>query len=287
MNKEQAEAARYFAESRSWAVDRLEALKTSRRRMAAVAIGAAALSIVEGLALIALLPLKTVVPYMVLVDRHTGYVQAIDPTGRSALARDDALIQSLLVQYVEAREAYDAGQVRTAYARVGLWSAEAARADYQRGMNPGNPESPIARYPASTVIEASVKSVSPIAPGTALVRFDTIRRDGDAPAGPVQPWAAVIRYRFADAAMSTADRFHNPLGFQVVRYRRDAEALPPADRAAELSAATAPPPRAVAIPAALPVPVRPARVQTAARTILIDDRSLPMGNPLAPPAGAR
>jgi type IV secretion system protein VirB8 len=37
---------------------------------------------------------------------------------------------------------------------------------------------------------------------------------------------ATISFRYTDADMSAADRLVNPLGFQVVRYRKDAEALP-------------------------------------------------------------
>jgi type IV secretion system protein VirB8 len=42
---------------------------------------------------------------------------------------------------------------------------------------------------------------------------------------------AVINYRFSGEPMTVADRLLNPLGFQVVRYRKDEEALPPADLA--------------------------------------------------------
>jgi type IV secretion system protein VirB8 len=38
---------------------------------------------------------------------------------------------------------------------------------------------------------------------------------------------AVIRYRYSGEPLRLEDRLVNPLGFQVLRYRRDAEALPP------------------------------------------------------------
>jgi type IV secretion system protein VirB8 len=64
--------------------------------------------------------------------------------------------------------------------------------------------------------------------GTALVRFDTLRQDRSGYADTGQPWVAVVRYRFVDAPMQLDDRLINPLGFQVVSYRRDAEGPPPA-----------------------------------------------------------
>ena len=71
-----------------------------------------------------------------------------------------------------------------------------------------------------------MKSVSPLGAGAALVRFETQRRDAGAQVQPPRAWVAVIRYRFSGEPMTREDRFVNPLGFQVRRYRRDAEALP-------------------------------------------------------------
>jgi len=71
---------------------------------------------------------------------------------------------------------------------------------------------------------------------SALVRFDTIRRDDGGAAHSALPWVAVIEYRFSGEPMSAADRFVNPLGFQVLRYRRDPEALSSLDQAEPLQA---------------------------------------------------
>ena len=40
-------------------------------------------------------------------------------------------------------------------------------------------------------------------------------------------WVTVIRYAYSSAQLSIADRMINPLGFQVSRYRRSYEILPP------------------------------------------------------------
>ena len=77
-----------------------------------------------------------------------------------------------------------------------------------------------------------MKSVSPVGRDVAMVRFETRRRDAGGQLGPPSAWVAVIRYRFSGEPMSIEDRFINPLGFQVVRYQRNPEALPPAEAAA-------------------------------------------------------
>jgi type IV secretion system protein VirB8 len=263
ISRENLEA--YYKEAEGWSHDRIEELRKSRKAAWIVGGAAVVIALLEAIALIALTPLKTVVPYTLLVDRQTGYVQALDPINPAKVSGDTALTQSLLVQYVTAREGFDADSVQATYRRTALWSAEKARADYVALMQGTNPNSPLQVYPRGTVIDVRVKSVSALAKNVAMVRFDTVRRDAGGQAVPVGSWAAIVRYRFTPDAMSTEDRFVNPLGFQVVRYRRDAEALPPPETAAEdaqsgARAAVAPPaqgaPTAI-VPAPVPAPSRP------------------------------
>ncbi len=242
----------YYREAGSWAADQIGALKKSTRIAWIVAGAAAVVAVVEGFALITLMPLKTVVPYTLMVDRTTGFVQELKPLDPGQITPDKALVQSMLVQYVIGRESFDIASVQADYRKVGLWSAEQARTDYLNRMRNGGPDSPLTLYPRSTVIETRVKSVSPLDNQSALVRFETIRRDAGGQAAPARPWAAVVEYRFSGEPMSTEDRFLNPLGFQVVRYRRDAEAL---ETATEVAPPPPPPPVSLEPVDAVPVPV--------------------------------
>jgi type IV secretion system protein VirB8 len=216
----------YFQAAESWAADRAAELTASRRIAWIVAGVAAAIAVLEAIALVLLTPMKTVVPYTLLVDRQTGHVEALDPLERETVSPDRALVRSFLVQYVIARESFDIDSLNDTYRKVALWSAEEARSRYLAEMQASNPLSPLASLPRRALLEVQVRSVSSLDADTSMVRFTTIRRD---PGGqPQEPryWAAVLTYRFSGAAMSAEDRMINPLGFQVVRYRRDAETLP-------------------------------------------------------------
>jgi type IV secretion system protein VirB8 len=230
-----------------------------------VAIGAGTVAVLEAGALILLTPLKTVEPYTLLVDRTTGYVQALKPLDADKIAPDAALTQSFLVQYVIARESFDRDVVQANYNKVASWSAEQARSGYVNLMQVSNPQSPLVLYPPATVIETRVKSVSPLGRNVALVRFDTVRRD---PGGQVQPprsWVSVIRYRFSGEPASLEERFVNPLGFRVLRYRRDPESAPPPE------------------PVATPVPVE---VVSGTSTTVTTTTTAPGASPLGNAAAA-
>ena len=213
----------YYAEAASWSADTHGALRASRRVAWWAAAGACVIAALEALALAALAPLKTVVPYAITVDRQTGYVETVRPLAPGAISQDQAVTQSNLVQYVLARETFDATDLRSAYGKVMLWSAGGARADYQRIMQRTTPDSPLNLYTPTTTVSVTIKSVSLLSATTALVRFDTTRRDAGATTGQQQSWVAAIAFRYTSAPLTQAERFTNPLGFQVTRYRRDAE----------------------------------------------------------------
>ena len=215
----------YYAEAASWNGDRVQAMRSSQRTAWRIAAIAAAIAVLEGLALVLLTPLKTVEPYTLMVDRTTGYVQALKPLEQAKIEPDAALTQSFLAQSVIAREGFDIATLNPAYRKVALFSADGARSSYLQLMQASNPANPLSTYPRTTVVDVRIKSVSTIGPGTVLVRFDTVRTDEDAQPQQASPWVAVMRYGYSSAPMRLEDRLVNPLGFQVSSYRKDPETL--------------------------------------------------------------
>ena len=210
----------------SWGRSVTEELERSRRTAWIIACVSAAVALLLAVALVILLPLTQVEPYTLLVDRQTGHVEALAPLDRQTIAPDAALTRSFLVQYVIARESFDADSFDQDYRKATLWSSGSARQFYINQMQETNPLSPLAYMRPGGTIGVEVRSVSPLGANRAMVRFTTVRSDPGAQPQPPQYWVAVIGYGFSNAAMSEADRLLNPLGFQVTSYRRDAETLP-------------------------------------------------------------
>ncbi len=250
-HKTRAALDAYYREGGSWAADREARLDRSQRTAWIIAIVAVVVALALAIALVVMLPLKTIETRTLLVDRQTGHVQQVSPVNPEKIAPDTALTQSFLVQYVIARESFDIDALQHNYRRVVLWSEGRARSRYIASVQASNPESPLASLPRSTLVETRIKSVSPLGTGSALVRFETQRRDASGQTAPAQHWVAVIRYRYAGEPMKLEDRYINPLGFTVSHYARNAEAPPPPVPAA--AQAAAPSPLATA-PAATPTP---------------------------------
>ena len=223
-----AQRKMHYDQAASWAADVNGTLRASRRVAWIVAGAAVLVAVLEALALATLAPLKTVVPYAILVDRQTGYAETLSALQPGGLSQNAAVTQSNLVQYVLARETFDATDLRANYQKVMLWSAGDARADYQHEFDRTNPQSPLKLNTPTSTVSVQVESVSQLSPTTALVRFTTTRHEAGSPGGPQQAYAAVMSFRYSGAAMQMQDRFLDPLGFQVTRYRRDTETAPSA-----------------------------------------------------------
>lgn len=238
----------------SWAWSVTDAAERSARRGWIAASVAAAIALLEGIALVVLMPLKTVEPYTLLVDRQTGHVEALAPLDAATITPDAALTRSFLVQYVVARESFYPDSLQEDYRKVTLWTTGDERKRYINQMQASNPQSPLASLPSGSAIKVEIRSVSSLNAKSSLVRFTTVRTDRGGTQMPPEYWASVINYGFSDAAMSEADRMLNPLGFQVSRYRRDPERLPEVDAALEAQvsaaerAARAAPMQAVGVP---------------------------------------
>jgi len=220
------ERSAYYHQAESWAQDIHHGLRASRRRAYIVAAMAAVIAMLEAVALVLLMPLKTVVPYTITVDRQTGYMELAQSLKPGPLAKDAAVTQSFLIQYVLARETFDVSDLQENYQKVAAWTAGPARDFYIASMQRSNPSSPENINSAGTVVKIVVKNVSFLSPGTALVRFDAERHAGSQPSDR-QPYSAVIAFRTSGAPMRAQDRVFNPLGFEVTSYRRDAETTGP------------------------------------------------------------
>lgn len=241
----------YYREAESWADDRQQQAAASKKLAWIIAGAACVVAVAEAIALVALAPLKTVVPYTLLVDRQTGYVEALKPIERQTIAPDAALTRSFLAQYVIAREEFNIGSLRSDYRKVALWSAPDVRSAYVAAMQAGNPASPLTALPRNAVVDVAIKSVSPLGPTTSLVRFEARRTDQGGQAQPPQSWAAVVSYKYSGEPMTVEDRLINPLGFEVTGYRKDPETVPVSDTPAP---AATPSTAAMVLPAAPAAP---------------------------------
>ena len=216
---------KYYAAAQSWADERIEAERKARMLAWTVAAVAGTIAFILALALAMLVPLKSVQPYVVTVDKQTGAVEIATTLANGRLTQNEAVIQAQLANYVRVRETFDATDLAVNYRRVQLLSGPDVRAAYIASMSATNPASPLRALSPGDTVAVRIKSVSLTGNGTALVRYDLDRTVAGGRGVSSAPYVSAISFGFSDKPLRAADRFENPLGFEVTRYRRDAEGM--------------------------------------------------------------
>jgi len=216
--------AGYYLEGGSWEEDR-NLWKSSSLSIAwiiAAAMTVIALGAIVSLASLA--PLKTYEPYMIVVDRSSGFVEVKRPMAEGPLTQDEAVTMFNVVRYVKARETYDPKALKDNFDLAQLLSTGDAARDLIEIFSPANPRNPVKTFGSTTEVSVAVKSVTFPNQRTALVRFGTDEKSASNVIH--RDWVSLVRFRYSGTPMANQMRFDNPLGFQVTEYRRDQETVP-------------------------------------------------------------
>lgn len=217
-------APRYFQEGATWEEDRTrwERSKSSLAWIVATVTSVIALAAIFALA--SMVPLKSYEPYMIVVDKSSGFVEVKRPMAEGALTQDEAVTMFSVVRYVKARETYDPKALKDNFDLAQLLSTGTASRDLTEIYSPANPKNPVKEFGALTEISVTVKSVTFPNQRAALVRFSTDERSSSNIVR--HDWVSLVRFRYSGSPMSNGMRFDNPLGFQATEYRRDQETAP-------------------------------------------------------------
>jgi type IV secretion system protein VirB8 len=225
-----AELAGYFAEARSWDADRA----AQARRSAHLAWGVAGLGwfalAMTALALLLLMPLKRVEPFVIRVDNSTGLVDVVPIyAGRTELS--ETVTRYLLVHYVTVCERFNFSTAESDYEECGAFHTAQRNAAWYALWNPNNPSSPLNLYKDGSSVRAEVISVSFFKRGSgvtdlAQVRYIKAKRAAGGGDDEVTHWIATIQYAYANPPSDPAVRRWNPLGFKIEDFRPEPEVLP-------------------------------------------------------------
>jgi type IV secretion system protein VirB8 len=215
---------RYYADGATWEHDIARRNRNSRALAWIVASVMSVVAIVALGVLALLVPLKTYEPYMVVVDKATGFVEVKRPMAEGALTQDEAVTMFNVVRYIKARETYDPKALKDNFDLAQLLASGDAARELTEIYSPANPNNPVKIYGTNTEVAVNIKSVTFPNNRTALVRFSTDEKS--ATNTITRHWVSLVRFRYTGAPMRNEWRFENPLGFQALEYRRDQETAP-------------------------------------------------------------
>jgi type IV secretion system protein VirB8 len=153
-------------------------------------------------ALVGLMPLKRVEPFVIRVDNSTGVVDVVPVyAGQAAMA--ETVTRYLLTHYVSVCERFTYATAESDYEECGAFHSPQRNQAWYAAWNPNNPQSPLNLYKDGTTVRAQVESVSFFKRGSGVEDLAYTAPSGDP---KIRRW--------------------NPLGFKVIEFRSEAEVLP-------------------------------------------------------------
>lgn len=213
----------YYRDGDTWEYETYLRLKQSNKRAWVIAGVATVVALLSLLALVLVLPLKEFAPYVVTVHEGSGHLEVTRGLNPGDLSEDEAVTSANIVQCLTAAETFDATDYKENFESVNLCMADNALDSYRAVFAKGHPDNPIETYGYNTTVRVQIKSLQLLTDSTAQVRFQTIKTTRDR--SETEHWVAALTFRYVQKPTSLAERFKNPLGFQITRYRRDQEML--------------------------------------------------------------
>lgn len=195
-------------------------------RVAALSCFVTLLAIV---ALLVLMPLKRVDPYLIRVDSSTGLVDVV-PVFSGDTPMPETVTRYFLDHYVTICERFNFSTAESDYAECGAFHTPQRNQAWYAEWAKTNPNSPLNLYKDGTTVRAQVNSVSFFtrADGVndlAQVRYVKAKRQSGTAEEERTHWIATLRFGYAKPAAEAATRRWNPLGFKVLDFRPEPEVL--------------------------------------------------------------
>ncbi len=211
----------YFDDARSWDADRA-AKATSERRVAYIIATIAGIIAFLAILLYLFFPLRNVEPYVIRIDQRLGNVDVVnvsDDVGQ--ITSDEAVTKYFLTSYVRSRESWVFDAKEELFREAALLSSRKEQDDMLRERGPNNPESPINLYKSGETVGIRIRNIALIDRRVAQVRYTRLLKT--TLGTQATDWVATINFYYSEKPTTERARLYNPLGFQVVSYRKDPE----------------------------------------------------------------
>ena len=233
-----AAVEQYLAEAANWDRDRMVEVRRRAAIVGWVAFGGWACALAASFALVALMPLKRVEPYVVRVDNATGIVDVV-PTFVGSAQFPESVTRYFLDHYVTVCERFNLSTAESDYEECGSFHSAARNQLWFQAWTPANPASPLNTYKDGTSIRSQVSAVSFFARANGVKDLAQVRyvKTKHLAAGTeeVTHHIATIQYAFGEPAKDAKARRWNPLGFKVLEFNTEPEVLTEAPKVADAS----------------------------------------------------
>src|SRR5208282_2181195 len=194
----------YFREAESWDADRAAQFRRSARAAWWVAGAGWLCAVASALALVLLMPLKRVEPFVVRVDNSTGIVDVV-PVFAGRATQEEAVTRYFLTHYLNVCERFNFATAESDYEECGAFHSAQRNQAWFALWTPTNPSSPLNLHKDGSSVRVQVNAVSFFTRASGLsdlaqVRYLKALRQGSGAEESFTHWVATIQYAYGEPA---------------------------------------------------------------------------------------
>ena len=220
--------ADYVSEARSWDEDRAANQARLQRTAWVVAAAGWSCAVASAGALLLLMPLKRVEPFVVRVDNSTGIVDVV-PLYAGHAPMDQAVTRYFLAHYITTCERFNLATAESDYEECGAFHGARRNQSWYALWALANPASPLNLHRDGSIVRVTVTSITFLDRGNGLtdlaqVRYLKAEQQDSGVVKAVTHWIATVRYGYVSPAIDPRIRRWNPLGFKVEELVSEPEA---------------------------------------------------------------
>jgi type IV secretion system protein VirB8 len=220
---------RYLKDAVSWDADREAQIRRSERTAWWVAGAGWLCAVATALALLFLMPLKGVEPFVVRVDNTTGVVDVV-PIYAGRAPMDEAVTRYFLTHYIMVCERFNLVTAESDYEECGSFHTAQRNQAWYALWNTNNPRSPLNLHKDGSSVRVEVQSVSFFRRANGIedlaqVRYVKAEHSGSGSAERTSHWIATAQYTYVPPSKEPKARRWNPLGFKIVEIGLEPEVM--------------------------------------------------------------
>ena len=212
-------------DTKNWYSDRYQTVLVQRNLLFIATLASLAAALITAMLIYVNIPLVTVEPFAIEVDRRSGIVQTVQPLALDATAKDERINNYMLINYLRAFETVNISDFAYSLTMIRISSVPDIFSEFLRTKNPYDKDTVAGAVMAARAKrDIVIKSIYYLRPGHVQIRFITQDKSTNGTAAP-EHFLANIKFEYREIKLNIDEAFLNPLGFYVTSYDVSKEAI--------------------------------------------------------------
>ena len=209
-------------DTKNWYSDRYQTVIVQRNILFIAVLVSLGVTLITTFLIYMHVPLVTVEPFAIEVDRRSGIVQTVQPMTFDSNTKDQKVSNYLIVSWMRAHETAGISDFGYNLNFVRISSDPNIFNEFLRDKNPFDKNSEIGKLGQGAKRDIAIKSMYFLRPDHVQIRYVITDRNGEGTS--TAHYLANLKFEFREIKLNLDEVFLNPLGFYVTSFDTNKEA---------------------------------------------------------------